>query len=119
MDQVITYQLAYLSRIHVSLCAACVERDDHDCGSLGPVSHGRHRGGCDGARHVEICSCCGGEIPRQFMSDSTYDEDLARPDGMCPGTLRTDDAGHVLGCGAWTAAAYQALDAALEARKVT
>ena len=48
---VVTYQLAYLSHRHVSLCAACVSRDDHEQGVLGPVSHGAHRGACDGANH--------------------------------------------------------------------
>jgi hypothetical protein len=51
MAQVITYQLAYLSNRSVSLCADCVARDDHDCGSLGSVQHGLHDGECEGASH--------------------------------------------------------------------
>lgn len=52
--QVVTYQLAYITSREVSLCAECVERDDHDCGVLGPVQHGQHRGYCDGcARKAE------------------------------------------------------------------
>lgn len=50
-EQVVTYQLSYLSYRTVSLCAECVERDDHACGSLGPVQHGLHAGFCDGLRH--------------------------------------------------------------------
>jgi hypothetical protein len=48
--RVVTYRLAYLDR-EVSLCASCVEHDDHDCGSIGPVRHGLHRGDCAGAMH--------------------------------------------------------------------
>jgi len=54
MATVVTYQLAYLSHRHVSLCAACVSRDDHEQGVLGPVSHGAHRGACEGRRHGSI-----------------------------------------------------------------
>lgn len=43
--EVITYQLAYLSDLSVSLC------DQHaSCGyfgAIGPVQHGRHDGQCD------------------------------------------------------------------------
>lgn len=53
--RVVTYQLAYLSDRQVSLCDACVEADDHDCGTLGPVSHGRHEGDCDGRHHDHGC----------------------------------------------------------------
>lgn len=49
---VITYQLAYRLHIEVTLCAECVKRDDHDLGSLGPVSHGAHRGECESPRHA-------------------------------------------------------------------
>jgi hypothetical protein len=55
MANVITYQLAYLSHRSVSLCEACVESDDHDCGSLGPVKHGLHNGQCRGAQHGGSC----------------------------------------------------------------
>lgn len=48
--RVITYRLAYLDR-EVSLCDACLEHDDHECGSIGPVQHGQHDGECDGANH--------------------------------------------------------------------
>jgi hypothetical protein len=48
---VVTYQLAYLSGVQVTLCDACVERDDHECGKLGPVMRGARRGECDGAQH--------------------------------------------------------------------
>jgi hypothetical protein len=48
---VATYQLAYLSG-QVSLCDDCVERADHECGALGPVLHGDHRGECQGRKHT-------------------------------------------------------------------
>lgn len=47
---IVTYRLAYLDR-DVDLCDACVERDDHDCGSLGSVQHGARPGECEGAAH--------------------------------------------------------------------
>lgn len=53
--RVVTYRLAYLSDRRVDLCDACVEADDHDCGTLGPVSHGRHEGDCDGRHHDHGC----------------------------------------------------------------
>ncbi len=50
MSNVITYQLAHETTT-VDLCDACADRDDHDCGSLGPVEHGLHRGSCQGKHH--------------------------------------------------------------------
>lgn len=46
--RVVTYQLAYLTRVQVDLCAACVERDDHGMGVIGSVQHGLHDGDCEG-----------------------------------------------------------------------
>lgn len=51
MSQVVTYQLAYISTRECNLCDACTTAGDHGCGTLGPVTHGRHRGTCDGAAH--------------------------------------------------------------------
>lgn len=51
MDNVVTYQLAYLTHVHVDLCDECVGRDDHERGTLGPVSHGLHEGLCEGKNH--------------------------------------------------------------------
>lgn len=48
--RVITYQLAYNTARQVSLCAEC-ERDHDE--ALGPVSHGRHEGVCEGRRCQE------------------------------------------------------------------
>lgn len=50
MTKVVTYRLAYIAE-EVELCDACVERGDHNCGSLGPVGRGKHAGECDGAKH--------------------------------------------------------------------
>lgn len=50
MTQVITYQLAYRSGL-ATLCSACVEGGAHGRGTLGPVSHGEHRGACEGRKH--------------------------------------------------------------------
>jgi hypothetical protein len=55
MTKVITFRLAYLDR-QVTLCPTCVERDDHDRGSLGPVIHGLHDGHCQGMRHGRVAS---------------------------------------------------------------
>lgn len=51
MTSVITYQLAYLTAEQYELCDECVERGDHDRGTLGAIQHGRHEGGCDGKHH--------------------------------------------------------------------
>ena len=48
---IVTYQLAYCSHQYVDLCAECADGDAHECGVLGPVSHGAHRGYCAGAAH--------------------------------------------------------------------
>ena len=50
MVQIVTYRLAYLDR-KVDLCDVCVDRDDHDRGSLGPVEHGQRSGLCQGKNH--------------------------------------------------------------------
>lgn len=62
MSRVVTYQLAYPtgSDTTVDLCDACVERGDHEAGALGPVSHGSHRGTCEGRRHPRV------ESPRRI-----------------------------------------------------
>jgi hypothetical protein len=49
-----------------------------------------------------ICVCCGGILPPFHES---LDEYLVQ-DGECPGHLRMDDQGDVVGCGAWSAEAY-------------
>jgi hypothetical protein len=49
-QRVVTYRQAY-GACAIELCAACIERDDHDCGALGEVQHGEHDGSCDGRRH--------------------------------------------------------------------
>lgn len=51
-DKVITYQLAYLTQKQVSLCNACVERGDHELGTIGPVQHGLHVGACQSPTHT-------------------------------------------------------------------
>jgi hypothetical protein len=51
LGRVITYRLAYLDH-EVSLCAACVDADDHGCGTLGPVRYGLHGGSCMGDAHT-------------------------------------------------------------------
>lgn len=48
---VVSYQLAYNSADEATLCDACVERGDHECGPLGPVLVGKRVGQCDGANH--------------------------------------------------------------------
>ena len=48
---VVTYQLAYQASGLVDVCADCADRGDHELGSLGPVSHGAHRGECQSATH--------------------------------------------------------------------
>jgi len=57
---VTTYQLNRVSRVHVDLCARCVAAGDHDCGELGPLARGPHRGECHGAKHSAPVRCeCG------------------------------------------------------------
>lgn len=51
---------------------------------------------------IDVCSCCGGELPAEERRDSHL-----RTDGTCPGHLTTDRTGRVLGCGAWTVSAYR------------
>lgn len=56
---------------------------------------------------VDTCACCGGELPAPLgPALDTLDEYLTRDDGKCPGHLAVAKTGHVLGCGAWSAAAY-------------
>ncbi len=52
-SRVVTYQLAYLTKTEVELCADCAARGPsyHLRGQLGPVSHGAHDGACKGERH--------------------------------------------------------------------
>jgi hypothetical protein len=50
---VVTYQLAYLNHLTVTLCDKCRGAGDHGLGVLGPVSHGKHWGFCSGAHHGE------------------------------------------------------------------
>lgn len=49
---VVTYQLAYLTHVSVSLCAACAEAPSKLIGVLGPVLHGAHEGRCDQCEHA-------------------------------------------------------------------
>ena len=57
---VTSYQLARISNVHVDLCHRCAAAADHDCGELGPVARGPHRGQCHGAKHSAPARCeCG------------------------------------------------------------
>lgn len=56
--KVVTYQLAYVTDMRADLCDACVKHNDHDCGVLGAIQHGLHRGTCDGARHTLALAEC-------------------------------------------------------------
>jgi hypothetical protein len=71
---VTTYRLAYLPDEH-DLCAACVERGDHDCGSLGPVSVGEHDGECDGAAHRGPATRLTAADIRELLDDATKRDD--------------------------------------------
>jgi hypothetical protein len=54
----------------------------------------------------ERCDCCGGDLP---APDGPALDRLDRyliGDGYCPGYVRRSESGRVLGCGAWTRAAY-------------
>jgi hypothetical protein len=53
------------------------------------------------------CNCCGGKLPTGW-EDDTLDRYLTN-DGYCPGHLTVDADGEVLGCGAWSPAAYRPL----------
>jgi hypothetical protein len=56
------------------------------------------------------CARCGGDLPAPFgPALDALDAYLVAPEtGDCPGHLRVDLTGHVLGCGAWAAEAYHA-----------
>jgi hypothetical protein len=57
---VTSYQLARISNVHVDLCHRCATAADHDCGDLGPVARGPHRGQCHGVKHSAPVRCeCG------------------------------------------------------------
>jgi len=57
---VTSYRLARISNVHVDLCTRCAAAADHDCGELGPVARGPHRGQCHGAKHSAPVRCeCG------------------------------------------------------------
>lgn len=57
---VVTYQLTRISNVYVDLCDRCAAAADHDCGELGPVARGAHRGHCHGAQHAAPVRCeCG------------------------------------------------------------
>jgi hypothetical protein len=57
---VTSYQLIRVSNVHVDLCHRCATAADHDCGELGPVARGPHRGQCHGAKHAAPVRCeCG------------------------------------------------------------
>lgn len=51
MSKVVTYQLTYRTHVGVELCNRCVSEGDHEWGSLGPVTHGLHKGVCQGLNH--------------------------------------------------------------------
>lgn len=51
---VVTYRLIYQPGHEVELCAECADSETHEQGALGEVTHGAHRGYCEGARHYQI-----------------------------------------------------------------
>jgi hypothetical protein len=69
-DTVITYQRAYVPG-QITLCDGCVEADDHGAGALGSVSHGAHRGECEGENHGEAryTPCSATDIPEGVRFD--------------------------------------------------
>lgn len=52
-DRVVTYRLAYRP-LDVNLCSECLERDDHDLGTVSVVQHGLHDGICDSPTHGHV-----------------------------------------------------------------
>ena len=57
------------------------------------------------AEPISTCHCCGGLLPARDEDLDAYDAFLVRG-GECPGSVRMDYAGRVVGCGAWSVRAY-------------
>jgi hypothetical protein len=51
----------------------------------------------------DYCTTCGGRVPQDIEA---WDKYLTH-NGDCPGQPTRDSQGHEVGCGAWTAEAYE------------